>query len=171
MPADTNANGWPDTGFLLPSATLDLIVVVSAPAGVSDGQVTTVEIVAASATDPDARDHATDLVRVAIPGITLVKTVDRAEAQPGQTLAYSMTYTSVGSVEARRVVVLDEIPVPSIYVPGSAAGDGSEIAFSHDGGATFDGSEATPVTHIRWRIQAPLTPGDSGVVSFRVRVP
>lgn len=169
--ADTNGNGLPDTGVLPPSTGLALVVVVSAPAGVTDGQSTTVEVTATSHADPSVHDRASDIVVVAIPAITLVKTVDRAEALPGETLAYSVTYTSVGSVEARRVVVLDEVPAASVYVPGSAAGSGAEIGFSHDGGATFDESEAAPVTHIRWRLQAPLTPGDTGVVSFRVRVP
>ena len=32
---------------------------------------------------------------------------------------------------------------------------------SEDGGATFDGSEAAPVTHIRWTLLAPLSPGEA----------
>jgi uncharacterized repeat protein (TIGR01451 family) len=168
---DTDGNGLPDTGSIPPAGTLAILAVVSAPAGVTEGQTVDVAILTASTTDPEVHDSALDTIRVAVPGITLVKTVDRADALPGETLSYSVSYTSSGSVEAHQVVVLDEIPAPTTYLAGSAAGPGADIDFSHDGGTTFDASEAEPVTHIRWRLQAPLSPGDSGVVSFRVRIP
>ena len=51
-----------------------------------------------------------------------------------------------------------------------AAGAGTTIEWSHDGGLTWNASEAPPVTHIRWTRAAALPPGGSGAVSFQVTV-
>lgn len=104
------------------------------------------------------------------PGITLLKAVSDTESPPGAILTYTVTYTSDGAVPARAVVLLDPVPPEVEYVAGSATGAGTAIEFSHDGGATFDGSDVAPVTHIRWSLTAPLAPGDGGTVSFRARI-
>jgi uncharacterized repeat protein (TIGR01451 family) len=168
--ADTDGNGFPDTGLLSPSGAIDVIAVVSAPSGIVEGESALVEIAATSPAS-SASDATSDTVVVAIPAITLVKTVDRANALPGDSLTYTVTYTSTGSVDAHQVVLVDPIPSPTIYESGSATGSNAVIEFSHDGGVSFDASEAAPVTHIRWRFPSPFSPGTTGTVSFRVSVP
>jgi hypothetical protein len=44
------------------------------------------------------------------------------------------------------------------------------ITYSHDGGASFDASQAPPVTHVRWTRAASLAPAASGSVAFQVRI-
>ena len=115
-------------------------------------------------------DTATDTVTIRSPAVTLVKSVSATAAVPGQALTYTVTYTSAGTVDAREVVLVDPVPADLLYLPGSSTGPGTVIEFSHDDGATFDGSEAAPVTHVRWSLTAPLAPGESGSVSFQARV-
>ena len=104
--------------------------------------------------------------------MTLVKSVNQATAAPGDTLTYSLLYTSSGTIDAHDAVIVDPVPAATVYVAGSAtAGAGTTVTFSHDGGTTFDSSEAAPVTHIRWALPAPLAPGDSGTVAFQARIP
>jgi hypothetical protein len=74
-------------------------------------------------------------------------------------------------MDAQNVTLTDAAPAPALYVAGSASGAGMTITFSHDGGATFDASEAPPVTHVRWELAGPLAPAASGTVTFAVQVP
>lgn len=104
------------------------------------------------------------------PTMTVVKTADRAAAAPGEVITYTVVYTSTGGADAFNVAVTDAVPAETAYVSGSAVGAGASIEFSHDGGLSYDASEAAPVTHLRWRLPAPLAPGDSGSVSFQVAV-
>jgi uncharacterized repeat protein (TIGR01451 family) len=168
---DTDTDGIPDTGVLGPGATLAVLAVVAVPAGASDGATATVVATATSSVAASANDSVTDDVTVASPALTLVKSVDRATAAPGDVLTYTVAYSSTGTTAAHEVVIVDAVPPPAVYVPGSAAGAGAALAYSHDGGATFDGSDAAPVTHVRFTLAAPLAPGASGSVSFRASVP
>lgn len=105
------------------------------------------------------------------PTVTLVKSVSAALAAPGDLLTYSVNWLNSGSATAYEVVLVDPVPVPTVYEPGTASGPGATIEFSHDGGGTWDTSEAAPVTHIRFRFAAPLPPGASGSVAFQARIP
>jgi len=62
------------------------------------------------------------------------------------------------------------VPPSTTYVTGSAIGAGTTTSFSHDNGATYDASQAPPVTHMRWTIAGSLPAGGSGSVGFQVRV-
>ena len=108
---------------------------------------------------------------MATPQITLVKAVSDTDAPPGTVLIYSVDYLSNGSAGAYNVVIVDEVPAPVIYQTGSAVGPGALIEFSHDSGASFDSSEAPPVTHIRWSFPAAFAPGNGGQVSFEALIP
>jgi uncharacterized repeat protein (TIGR01451 family) len=168
--ADTDGDGRPDAGPLAPGASAAILAVPSAPAGIAEGQTTTVVLTASSSGAPASTDTATDVITVEAPAMTLVKSADRASAAPGDVITYAVVYTSTGTTDARQVVLVDAIPASTIYVAGSAQGPGMLIEFSHDGGAAFDASEAAPVTHIRWSSPAPLPPGATGSVSFQVIV-
>ncbi len=167
---DTDGDGAPDSGALAAGASIEILTVITAPAAVVEGNVATVTSTATSSGVPGVSDDATDTVTVAVPAVTLLKSVDRAAAAPGEELTYSVDYTSSGSVDAYDVVLVDEVPPETVYVVGSAAGAGTLIEFSHDGGLTWDASDALPVTHIRWTVLAPLAPGGGGAVSFRAGV-
>jgi len=167
---DTDGDLLPDTGAVGSGVTMPLLVVATLPAGVTDGQAATLVVTARSSLPLPASDTVTDGIVVATPGITLVKAVSAATAVPGDVLTYTVVYTSDGTTGAHNVVVVDEVPAAVAYVAGSATGPGATITFSHDGGVTFDASEAVPVTHVRWTFAAPLAPGASGTVTFQAVV-
>ena len=57
-------------------------------------------------------------------------------------------------------------------LPGTGPlGPGALIEFSHDGGTSFDVSDAAPVTHVRWTFSTPLGVGSSGQVSYQAVIP
>jgi uncharacterized repeat protein (TIGR01451 family) len=107
---------------------------------------------------------------------------------PGDVVEYVITYRNEGDAVATDAVVEDPIPSGTVYLAGSARGDGAEIAFSSDGGKTFapavkltyevrlpsgavEKRVATPdrYTHVRFTVKQ-VAPGATGTVAFRVRV-
>lgn len=167
---DTDGDGRVDTGPLAAGASLAILAVATIPAGLPDGRTCTLTLTASSSKKPAVTDPAIDAITVATPSITLVKSVDRASARPGDVLTYSIVYTGGGSAPAYAVTVTDAVPPTTVYVAGSATGAGTTITFSHDGGVTYDASQTAPVTHIRWIRTSSLAPGGSGTTSFQAAV-
>jgi len=167
---DTDGDGRVDTGPLAKDASLPILAIATIPAGLPDGRDATVTITASSSKKPTVTDPAVDTITVATPSVTLVKSVDRATARPGEVLTYSIAYTGTGSASSYGVTVTDVVPAAVLYVTGSATGALTTITYSHDGGATYTASDAAPVTHIRWSRTSPLAPGGSGTASFRAAV-
>jgi uncharacterized repeat protein (TIGR01451 family) len=126
-------------------------------------------------------------VTVTEDGQTVVKRVSAAEAAPGETVIFTISYANTGDEAATNVVINNPLSEGTTYIPGSATETG-EVTFSIDGGETFkrpslltyettnpDGSRekrtASPeqYTHVRW--QLPEIPArGKGEVSFRVKV-
>jgi len=112
--------------------------------------------------------------------------VDAAEA--GDVLVYSLEIVNEGPTPALNARVLDPIPTGTVLIPDSVTGDGAEVSYSIDGGASFgafpitrrtianDGREReVPVgieeyTHVRWTLMEPLAPGQMRTAQFKVRV-
>ncbi len=120
-------------------------------------------------------------------GEQVVKRIPAAEADPGETVIFTITYENVGDEAADNVVVNNPIPEGTDYVPGSATEKG-EVSFSIDGGKAYknpslliyettnpDGTKekrtASPeqYTHIRWQLPE-IGAGEGGAVGFRVKV-
>ena len=167
---DTDGDGRVDTGVLARDGSLAILAIVGVPAGLPDGRTCTVTLTGSSRNTPSVTDPAVDTITIATPAVTLVKSVDRATAKPGEVLTYSITYTGGGSANAFAVTVTDAVPAQAVYVAGSASGAGTTITYSHDGGTTYTASDAAPVTHIKWVRTSPLAPGGSGTASFRAAV-
>jgi uncharacterized repeat protein (TIGR01451 family) len=170
--ADTDGDGAPDTGLVAGmGGTLAILAVVATSAAEPVGGAATITVRATSSYDPATWDAAADALTLSGPSLTLLKASDRAAALPGDTITYTVTYTNTGDQEAQNVVLTDAVPAPAVYVAGSASGAGAAVSFSHDGGLTYDASEAAPVTHVRWSLLAPLAAGASGTAGFSVVVP
>lgn len=109
----------------------------------------------------------------------LFRMVPAKRLSQGQEVHYTVRITNPAPVFANAVAVSQRIPANTTYVPGSAAGPGTDIKFSIDGGVTFataedlmleDGSARAPpqrYTHIRWRMHNPLAPGAVALARFR----
>ncbi|MCZ6649910.1 MAG: hypothetical protein O7D35_04515 [Acidobacteria bacterium] len=167
---DTDGDGIVDTGPLATAVPFNLLVVITAPGGLSESDQAIVTVTATSSASPLTTDSVADTLTVSTADMTLIKSVNTAATVPGNLLTYTVVYTSAGSTDAYNAIIIDPIPAATAYVPGSALGAGTTIAFSHDGGITYDLSEAAPVTHLRWTVAAPLAPGDSGTLSFQAQV-
>lgn len=104
-------------------------------------------------------------------------------AVPGSTVIYTTRFTNNGAQPAGDVVIDNPIPQNTVFVVGSAFGARTAISYSVDGGKSYDAparlrvrgangveraAEPRDYTHIRWRYQGELAPGQRGEVGFRV---
>ncbi len=122
-----------------------------------------------------------------VDGQEVRKVVPTDQAEPGQTLIYTIKYRNDGDEAATNVVINDPIPEGMSYLPGSASEKG-ELSFSIDGGQTYkkpslltyeitnpDGSKdkrtASPeqYTNIRWQLPE-VAAGAQDELSFQVKV-
>lgn len=106
----------------------------------------------------------------------------------GDTIRYMITASNTGDGVMRNPSIVDPIPAHVDYIPGSAEGENAQIQFSIDGGSTYHGwpvmyeftddagktllREASPdmITHIRWKLNATIPPGDNREMHFLVVV-
>ena len=116
------------------------------------------------------------------------KTLVRSPAKlvnPGEIAIYTNSFTNNGTQPAEDLVINNPITKNTEYLQGSATEGGYDLVFSVDGGTTFAKPEALFVTdssgqqrpagakdytNIRWTKQAPLAPGQTGNVEFRILV-
>jgi uncharacterized repeat protein (TIGR01451 family) len=127
-------------------------------------------------------------VTVVKSGQKSTKKVAATRIEPGDVIFYTLNYINSGSEAATSVVLDDPIPMGTVYLPGSAFGEGAEITFSIDNGKSFkkpsllvyelkgaNGAKekrtASPeeYTNIRWVI-GKIDAGAKGTVGFQVRI-
>lgn len=106
------------------------------------------------------------------PVLVVETTVDKWEALPGEEVTYTLNCFNNGTGRAVNGAVIESMPSMVQFVPGSAEGEGTRISYSVDGGQTFQErvEDETAVTHIKWEIPGPLSPGESISMSFKARV-
>jgi uncharacterized repeat protein (TIGR01451 family) len=127
----------------------------------------------------------TEITQTNAQGEKITKRVPATRVVPGSEVIYTITAKNSGSEPADDVVVTNPIPKQTVYIEGSAAGSGTDITFSVDNGKSFHppaeltvpGPEGKPhpataqdYTHVRWRLQFELKPGDAAPLWYRVRV-
>ena len=111
--------------------------------------------------------------------------VDANSVVPGDELQYTVRFTNEGTlpVDAGTIVITDAIPAHTEYLEGTAYGAGTEVQFSIDGEAFGNPDELNVVKEgaeviasardyrsIRWKFAPALEPGETGHVSFNVRL-
>ena len=72
--------------------------------------------------------------------VTIDKETKRVKAdkvEPGVVIFYTLSYVNSGDEAATNAVLDDPIPKGTVYLAGSAYGEGAEVTFSIDGGKTF----------------------------------
>lgn len=110
------------------------------------------------------------------------KTVPVSNVFPGTEVQYVVSYKNATDNTTGNVAIINPIPKELEYVSASGAGT-AEV--SVDDGKSYgplatltvsgtDGkarpARPSDVTHVRWRFEAPLKPGDEGKVTFRARL-
>jgi uncharacterized repeat protein (TIGR01451 family) len=94
--------------------------------------------------------------------LVIIKWPDRAGALIGDIVTFNLRYSNTGRQPIQNVVVVDNLTPRFEYVPGTAKTD-------RDGTFTFQPNSAG--SHLlRWEFSSELPPGESGLISFQVRV-
>ncbi|MCW2813230.1 MAG: conserved repeat domain protein, partial [Nocardioides sp.] len=109
-------------GDLQPGESLDRSVVVTVGPDPVDPLTATATVSAPDDTDPSNDTASVVVPVVAYAGVSIVKTVDKTQAAPGDTVTYTLTVTNAGPAGARDVVVTDALPAGTTYAAASAAG-------------------------------------------------
>ena len=96
------------------------------------------------------------------PGLAVVKLVSAEEAEPGDTLIYTIKYRNMGNVPIRAVTIIDSLLPRLEYVANSAQGP-LDTVFTY-------GENKAGSLELRWDLPGAIAPGSEGAVSFRVIV-
>ena len=104
------------------------------------------------------------------PQLSVVVEVDKKEAYPGEVLTYQLICFNIGTGKAVDGSILDPLPSSIEYLPDSAFGERTQIAYSIDGGNTFQPQPEGNVTHIKWDVVEPINAGDLIKASFQAKV-
>lgn len=114
-----------------------------------------------------------------------IQLVPAEKVVPGDVVIYTIKYTNNGRKAAENFVITNPVPQHMEYLTGSAKGESAKITFSVDGGNSYDipgnltvaDSEGTRVaatssdyTHIRWVLNDPVAPNETGLVTFMARL-
>jgi uncharacterized repeat protein (TIGR01451 family) len=96
------------------------------------------------------------------PGLAVIKRVNAAEAEPGDTLTYAIVYRNMGNTPIRAVTIVDSLLPRLEYVKGTSGGPP---------GTTFSTAmNNVGATELRWELAGALAPGATGYVSFQAIV-
>ncbi len=98
-------------------------------------------------------------------GLTLVKSVDKATALPGQTLTYTIAYSNNSSAALSNIVIFDTTPAFSTFV--STANGPLPPGLT---GPTVIAPAAGATGAIRWTFTGTLAPAGAGTVSFTITI-
>ncbi|HWK90387.1 MAG TPA: SdrD B-like domain-containing protein, partial [Longimicrobium sp.] len=147
-----------------------LLAVVDVPEDAA-GDQGTVRITAASELEPALTAFLDDVITLQrpLPAVTAGKMVDLAQASPGDTLTYTLTYANRGDAVAPSAQMFDPLPAGVKPVAGTLTWNGVVLTEAADGdagavGDTSDGRTAVTV-HL-----GDLQPGAAGTISFKVVV-
>ena len=115
-------------------------------------------------------------------GTTHKERVPAATVVPGTEVIYVITYHNVGKQPAADVVITNPIPAELAYRPEPQPGPSAAPEVSVDAGKSWgalaklvvtgeDGkprpAQGSDVTHVRWKLRAPVKAGEEGSVSYR----
>jgi uncharacterized repeat protein (TIGR01451 family) len=108
--------------------------------------------------------------------------VPAAKVVPGTEVIYVITYRNSGKQPATDVVITNPIPEELAYRPEQGPGPSAAPEVSVDAGKSWgalaslkvtgdDGkpraAQGSDVTHVRWKLGAPVKAGEQGSVSYR----
>ena len=99
------------------------------------------------------------------PNMSLAKSADKLTPLPGDTVTYTITYSSVGTGIATNVVITDTIPNHTAYVPQSVTLNGDLKTDEPDGDEVVVSGVLVQIT-----LNTNLRPSQGGIVRFKVRV-
>ena len=96
------------------------------------------------------------------PGLAVIKQVDKAEAEPGDEVEFTIFYRNMGNVPITNVSVIDSLLPRLEYIPRSALGPAGSVFTARE--------NRVGSTELRWDLPEAVAPGQEGYVRFRVKV-
>jgi len=111
--------------------------------------------------------------------------VTKGNVTPGDTVIFTTYYVNNGDNPVSGTAIKNPVPLHTVYLDGTAGGEGATIEFSVDNGKSYglpkslkvtdaDGKErpakASDYTHIRWTFNDPLNAGAKGSVFFNAKI-
>ncbi len=96
------------------------------------------------------------------PGLAVVKLVSADEAEPGDTLTYTIKYRNMGNVPIRAVTITDSLLPRLEYKVGTAQGPAGTV-FTY-------GENRAGSLELRWDLPGAVAPGSESAVTFDVIV-
>jgi uncharacterized repeat protein (TIGR01451 family) len=155
--------------------------------GTAGGVTYTASVTATSQGDATKSDQVSTQTTCTAPNLVMIKSVDLANALPGQDIHYSVVASSTGLSNANTIVLVDSIPSYAGFRIGSASfaagtsGLTSAVSYSRNHGATWTyvpgtGGCTAPsgydycVTHVRWTMTGTMVPSKTFTVGMTVRV-
>mgnify|MGYP000280078168 CR=1 FL=1 len=115
-------------------------------------------------------------------GTTALEYQEASLVTPGETVLYRLDFENDESEPVSDLVLTMPVPAVITFIEGSADQPGTLVVFSADQGATFSPrgklrvtssgnndqlATADEITHIRWTLQTPVQPGETGTLSFK----
>ena len=101
------------------------------------------------------------------PNVVVVNMATKTNAQPGDTVMYTLICKNIGSGDATNVLLSNPVPNGTVYLEGSATGEGTDMSF--DRGTTTP-AQSGAVTVVRWKLKDALKGGKEQIVTFKVIV-
>jgi uncharacterized repeat protein (TIGR01451 family) len=101
------------------------------------------------------------------PNIVVVNMISKADAQPGDTVTYTLVCKNIGIGDATNIQLSNPVPNGTIYLDGSATGEGTEMSFDREAAIP---PQPSVVTLLRWKLKDALKGGKEQIVTFRVVV-
>lgn len=96
------------------------------------------------------------------PGLAVVKLVSAEEAEPGDTLIYTIKYRNMGNAPIRAVTIIDSLLPRLEYVANSAQGiSGTVFTYGENKAGSLE---------LRWDLPGAIAPGAEGAVTFQAIV-
>lgn len=143
---DTTGDGSPDTGVLVPGASIEILVVYDIPGGALQGQSAAVVTTAASDFQPLRTETVTDTIEVVLaPSLVVTKEVETLtdpvnlgsspRAIPGSIVLYTVSISNQGpgAVDADTFEITDAVPANGCLVVTDIDGAGSGPVRFDDG--------------------------------------
>ena len=118
-------------------------------------------------------------------GRTFNRLIPADKVVPGDSVIYTVEVHNAGRNSVDSPTVTQPVPAHMVYLADSAVGPGADVAYSVDGGLSFDAADnlkiagangavrvatAADYTHIRWQLKSLLKADSTAFVRFRARV-
>jgi|GEM_PF-2673724 len=185
--ADVTGAGYTTPVMAAGANTVWTLNVTPVANGTAGGVTYTVNVTAASQGDATKTDQVRTQTTCTAPNLVMSKSVDLANALPGQDIRYSVVASSTGLSNANAIVLVDSIPSYAGFRIGSASfaagtsGLSSAVTYSRDHGVSWSYTPGTGgctapagydycVTHVRWTMTGTMVPSRSFTIGMTVRV-